>query len=314
MAPQKFVFSDPELEEIAPAEPGLDRRVFDLECRGLGLWIGDNGDKVFFAYRWTMDMPVPHEVAVGAFPELSVEEARQQARSILAQLAREAGGHAGHEDDDALRTAGECRQCKNMTMLNAKGLCAKCRPLPPCVSHPDTQSAARCLGCNKPFCDACLKARHCEACANKNPKRSGNAAAMQAGAKKAIATINKNRKWIIAGATAAFLLVEGGLLLKNYLEDQGPPATAEQVYQQRVGIAEGGVEAFRAENKRLPGDAKELAAFLKKKNGAPVTLVGPGAKDKDAVIYEVKGENYTVVATDADGKPVENPKPNIRRD
>lgn len=304
----KFDFTDDALEAIDPPEPGKQLRVFDAGCAGLGLWIGGSGGKVFFAYRWGQGEPRPTEMKIGPFPQLSVAEARGKARELVEVLAAGAAAQAQAAGDDELRTPGECTQCLNMTMLNAAGLCSRCRPLPPCADHPDARSTARCSGCGRPFCEACMSGRSCATCAAKQPARRGRAApeapARTGAAKRpaGLAGLAADRKLVLGALVAVLVVVQGGMFALQYFGEPEPVATEEDHYTQRVGIAQGGLDAYRAEKNTLPKDAAELAAFLKSKGATPPTLSGASTPlPKDAVVYVRQGDAFELYATTAEG-------------
>lgn len=312
---QKFQFTQDALAALAPPEAGKQMRVLDAACPGLGLWIGHTGAKVFFAFHWAPGMARPIEAKIGPFPGVSIDQARERVPALVASLANGEGLEArpgtgrmapNEEDDDALRTPGECKKCLDMTMLNAKGLCGKCRPLPPCAAHPDVTSSGRCSDCGLPCCDDCMGGRRCAACAAKPTKRRrpGQEAAMADGskAKAAMAGLAGNRKLILAGAVGLLVVVQGAMVALQHLEDQGPAATAEDHYQQRVSIARGGIEAYRAEKQALPADAAALAAFLRAKGATPPALTRPTTPlPKDAVVYVKTDDGFELYATTSEG-------------
>jgi hypothetical protein len=202
-----------------------------------------------------------------------------------------------------------------MTMLNGKGLCVKCRPLPPCATHPEVISSARCISCSRAFCDQCLTAKQCAECAAKRPKRKAQGNVVQQRAKIAIDGVVKNRKVILAAAVGLFVLVQGGLYLKDMLDNQGPPATPEQHYAQRLGIALSGLRAFQSEKQRLPNDAKELGGYLKAKGGNPPVISGPGKPlPKNAIVYAKKGDGFDLFATTEAGEPDESSQKLLKAD
>jgi hypothetical protein len=99
------------------------------------------------------------------------------------------------------------------------------------------------------------------------------------------------------------------------MENAGPPATAEDHYVQRVGIAQGGIEAFRAEKRKLPKDAAELAGFLRAKGAEPPRLAGASAPlPKDAVVYVREGDTYDLYATTGEGQRFGDAKARPRAD
>ncbi|MFN3432383.1 MAG: Arm DNA-binding domain-containing protein, partial [Candidatus Sericytochromatia bacterium] len=307
----KFPFTQDALEAVALPEEGKQARVLDAACPGLGLWIGHTGAKVFFAFHWAPGMARPVEAKIGPFPQVTIEQARERVPALVAGLANGEVADArpgtgrlapSEDDDDALRTPGECKKCLDMTMLNAKGLCGKCRPLPPCAGHPDVTSSGRCSACGQPFCDACMSGRRCAACAAKPSKRRrpGQEAAVADGprAKGPMAGMAGNRKLLLGAAVGVLVLVQGVMFGLQYLEDQGPAATPEDHYKQRVSIARGGIEAYRAEKKALPADAAALAAFLRANGATPPTLTQPTTPlPKDAVIYVKKDNGFELYAT-----------------
>jgi hypothetical protein len=310
---QKFDFTDDALAALEAPAPGQQLRVFDAGCPGLGLWLGDAGQKVFFAYRWAKGEPKPTEAKVGPFPAWSVSQARDRARELVRELA----AAAAPVDQDEARTPGECKKCLDMTMLNAEGLCNRCRPLPPCVAHPEVRSTARCRGCSRPHCDACLTGRSCAECAAKQPaKRAKGAPAPVVAPKGAgLAGLAANRKVLLGGLVGVLVLVQGGMFALQAMENAGPPATPEDHYVQRVGIAQGGIEAFRAEKRKLPKDAAELAAFLRAKGAEPPKLAGAAAPlPKDAVIYVREGDTYDLYATTGEGQRFADTKARPRAD
>lgn len=309
----KFDFTDSALAALEAPDQGRQLRVFDAACPGLGLWIGGAGQKVFFAYRWAKGEPRPTEAKVGPFPDWTVAQARERARELVAELAA-AGAQA---EPDEVRTPGECKKCLDMTMLNAEGLCGRCRPLPPCFAHPDVRSTARCRGCSRPHCEACLTGRSCAECAAKQPAKraKGAPAPLDAAKGTGLAGLTANRKVLLGGLVGLLVVVQGGMFAWQAMENAGAPATPEDHYVQRVGIAQGGIAAFQAEKRQLPKDAAELAAFLRAKGAEPPRLTGASTPlPKDAVVYVREGDAYDLYATTADGQRFGDAKARPRTD
>lgn len=212
------------------------------------------------------------------------------------------------EADDGFRTPGECAQCQDMTMLNGDGLCARCRPLPPCGEHPETPSAARCVACGKHFCEACLAGPKCQACAAKGGKKNGArgraAAAPAAAAPGGLGLkLPADRKKLLGPLVGVFLAVNLAVFAWQYYDGLGPPASPEQHYAQRYGIVRGAIDAYKAEKKALPPDAAALAKFLAGLGGEQPTISGATTPlPKDAVIYVKKGDGFELYPTTAEGK------------
>lgn len=80
--PMKFPFTKAKLEALAPGE--RRREVHDSKVPGLSLRITPTGKKTFTCRRWVDGGPV--RVTIGPFPTVTIEQARQSATKLAAQL------------------------------------------------------------------------------------------------------------------------------------------------------------------------------------------------------------------------------------
>lgn len=97
---QRMNFTKRSLLALGPAPAGKRDYYYDTnpESRGLCLAVTDRGAKTFCLYRKLQG--VPTRVFVGAFPDLTVEQARNTAKVLLGEIAQ---GKNPHQDRQAER-------------------------------------------------------------------------------------------------------------------------------------------------------------------------------------------------------------------
>jgi len=196
---------------------------------------------------------------------------------------------------------GECARCGDMGLLDPDELCAGCRTLRPCPNHPQERSPTACLTCRASYCPACLEGGRCAGCRGRyQPSRRPVAAAVGPRPAKGRPTVEPRA--ILAASIAVLLLVQAGTFYLYYWESE-PPASPEQIMRQRIGIAQGGIDAYRAEQGKLPADAAALAAALRAAGAEPPPLAGAQAKaPAGTVVYAPKGPGYKLWVVGEDGK------------
>lgn len=86
MTENKFVFTKASLDEIAIPDVGKRNRVYDLKVRGLLLDVTSSGTKTFYVRKKVEGRS--SWCKVGAYPDLSIEQARGRAGQIIADLAQ----------------------------------------------------------------------------------------------------------------------------------------------------------------------------------------------------------------------------------
>lgn len=82
--PKHLKFSKQRLEALPPAAKGV-AYYYDTECRGLGISVGTSGRKSFLLYRKVRGSP--RRIRIGAFPDVTVEQARTQASRLNGDIA-----------------------------------------------------------------------------------------------------------------------------------------------------------------------------------------------------------------------------------
>jgi integrase len=91
MAATKINFTKAALQKIEPphkpegAKGGVSDTYHDLGEKGLILIVSHGGAKTFYLYMKING--VPKRIKIGAFPDLSIEQARKQAQSLKGQIA-----------------------------------------------------------------------------------------------------------------------------------------------------------------------------------------------------------------------------------
>lgn len=86
-----FNFTIKSLEELEPV-PGKRPLYHDQKVRGLCVMVNPSGSKVFYVYgRIANGNPIKYKI--GTFPNYSIENARKEAKEILAQMAHGENPH-----------------------------------------------------------------------------------------------------------------------------------------------------------------------------------------------------------------------------
>jgi len=83
MSTHTIPFNKRAIDEIAPPSSGR-LTLHDSKVPGLVVRVTPNGVKTFQVYRWRVDRPV--RVTLGRFPDMTVEQARRQAQTVITQL------------------------------------------------------------------------------------------------------------------------------------------------------------------------------------------------------------------------------------
>jgi len=98
---RKRVFTKRLIENIEPPTTGR-RYIYDAKVPGLRLQTTDKGVKTFQFYRWFQDRPLL--ITLGRFPAMTVEQARQQAKKHLGELAegKDPGQEKKRRRDEAI--------------------------------------------------------------------------------------------------------------------------------------------------------------------------------------------------------------------
>ena len=95
--PSKEHFTKTYLEGLPPAPPGKRTWVYDAKVPGLAVQITATNTKSFYFYRWIDGHP--EKLRLGAFPAMTVEQARQSATKALGEVA------LGNNPADTRRTS-----------------------------------------------------------------------------------------------------------------------------------------------------------------------------------------------------------------
>ncbi|WP_051293886.1 site-specific integrase [Pseudoduganella violaceinigra] len=86
MEQNRFVFTVAALNKLPPASPGQRDTYHDLKEPGLSLRVGPTGKKQFGVFKRTKNGP-PIRITLGAFPDLSIEQARTKTLQIKNSIA-----------------------------------------------------------------------------------------------------------------------------------------------------------------------------------------------------------------------------------
>jgi integrase len=81
-----FNFTKKTLDSLSLPETGKRLYFYDIKIRGLELMVTEQGTKSFKVYRKCNGKPV--RVTLGKYPELSVENARNEAQRVIAEMLR----------------------------------------------------------------------------------------------------------------------------------------------------------------------------------------------------------------------------------
>ena len=83
------IYPAAEIQRRANPSPPLLRRetqyFYDIDCKGLALSVGKSGQKSFLLYKKVRGKP--RRIAIGPFPEVSVELARKKALKLAGEIA-----------------------------------------------------------------------------------------------------------------------------------------------------------------------------------------------------------------------------------
>lgn len=105
MAPQTINFTKPTLLDL-PLPPKGERAYYhDTRVRGLILDVTSAGSKTFYIYRRVDGRPV--RIRLGAFPEMTVEQARRKAEEVNGQIATGENPNIGRRESRAEMTFAE---------------------------------------------------------------------------------------------------------------------------------------------------------------------------------------------------------------
>jgi hypothetical protein len=80
----KINFTKTSLNNLALSTEGKIAYYYDKQVSGLGIMIFMSGTKTFFFYRRVQGRP--DKIKLGRFPEMSVEQARKKAYSIIGEI------------------------------------------------------------------------------------------------------------------------------------------------------------------------------------------------------------------------------------
>ena len=83
---KSFNFTKKSLDDLPWPEKGKRLYVYDTRVRGLELMMTDQGTKSFKVYRKLNDKPI--RVTLGKYPEMTIEQARNEAQSYYRDAKR----------------------------------------------------------------------------------------------------------------------------------------------------------------------------------------------------------------------------------
>ena len=81
---QRLTFSAERIPAL-PCSDGKTQYFYDIDCKGLALSVGKSGQKSFLLYKKVRGKP--RRIAIGPFPEVSVELARKKALKLAGEIA-----------------------------------------------------------------------------------------------------------------------------------------------------------------------------------------------------------------------------------
>ena len=81
---QRLKFSAERIRAL-PCSDGKTQYFYDIDCKGLDLSVGKSGQKSFLLYKKVRGKP--RRIAIGPFPEVSVELARKKALKLAGEIA-----------------------------------------------------------------------------------------------------------------------------------------------------------------------------------------------------------------------------------
>ena len=99
MKDNNFNFTKKTLDIIAPATTGKRLYFYDTKIRGLELMVTEQGTKSFKVYRKFNGKPV--RVTLGKYPEITIENARNEAQRIIANMI---GGKNPNQEKKNIRS------------------------------------------------------------------------------------------------------------------------------------------------------------------------------------------------------------------
>ncbi len=94
----KINFTKKAIESLSIPTPGKRAYYYDTKVRGLGIGITDKGTQTFMVYRKIEGRP--ERIILGRYPDLSIENARDEAAKINAKIAQ---GENPNREKNALR-------------------------------------------------------------------------------------------------------------------------------------------------------------------------------------------------------------------
>jgi hypothetical protein len=83
---KSFNFTKKSLDALPLPKTGKRLYVYDKKIRGLELMVTEQGSKSFKVYRKLNDKPV--RITLGKYPEMTVEEARNEAQKIISEMIK----------------------------------------------------------------------------------------------------------------------------------------------------------------------------------------------------------------------------------
>jgi hypothetical protein len=107
MARHELNFTKEALERLPLPEPGARAEYFDSKTPGLHLRITAAGVKTFCMKRWVKAEGKSERIAIGRFPDMTIENARKAAGRINAAIAEGANPAAAIRERKAELTFGE---------------------------------------------------------------------------------------------------------------------------------------------------------------------------------------------------------------
>ena len=84
---KKFAFTKERLSAIPPAEKGRREIFYDEKCPSLQIRVTSRGVKTFSYYRRPKGRP-PTRISLGRFPEVTIEQARDKASLLVAEILK----------------------------------------------------------------------------------------------------------------------------------------------------------------------------------------------------------------------------------
>src|SRR3990172_4547559 len=101
---RRLSFTKTALERIDPPEDGR-LWVYDSKTPGLAMMVTAAGARSFYVYRWVQGRP--QRIRLGGYADISIEQARKRAQTIIGNIAQGANPNAERRAERQQTTFGD---------------------------------------------------------------------------------------------------------------------------------------------------------------------------------------------------------------